>query len=80
MYFSFWCAYLGPLRFFHLEFERWEQPHIEEMKNVSPDVVEKAMDTFLAQNTPTQVCAFNAFCFVILSIDIHLHGEENKYW
>ena len=41
----------GTVAVFHLEFERWEQPHIEEMKNVSPDVVEKAMDTFLAQNT-----------------------------
>ena len=41
----------GTVAVFHLEFERWEQPHIEEMKNVSPEVVEKAMDTFLAQNT-----------------------------
>lgn len=41
----------GTVAVFHLEFERWEQPHIEEMENVSPDVVEKAMDTFLAQNT-----------------------------
>ncbi|MEC9126662.1 MAG: PepSY-associated TM helix domain-containing protein, partial [Pseudomonadota bacterium] len=39
----------GTVAVFHLEFERWEQPHIEEMKNVSPDVVEKAMDTFLAE-------------------------------
>ncbi|WP_394220552.1 PepSY-associated TM helix domain-containing protein [Alteromonas gracilis] len=41
----------GTIAVFHLEFERWEQPHIEEMENVSPAVIEKAMDTFLTQNT-----------------------------
>lgn len=40
----------GTVAVFHLEFERWEQPHIQEMDNVSPQVIEKAMDTFLAQN------------------------------
>ena len=41
----------GTIAVFHLEFERWEQPHIQEMDNVSPAAIEKAMDTFLAQNT-----------------------------
>ena len=41
----------GTIAVFHLEFERWEQPHIEEMENVTPEVIEKAMDTFLTQNT-----------------------------
>ena len=41
----------GTIAVFHLEFERWEQPHIQEMENVSPAAIEKAMDTFLAQNT-----------------------------
>lgn len=40
----------GTVAVFHLEFERWEQPHIQEMDNVSPQAIEKAMDTFLAQN------------------------------
>ena len=41
----------GTIAVFHLEFERWEQPHIEEMENVTPEAIEKAMATFLAQNT-----------------------------
>lgn len=41
----------GTIAVFHLEFERWEQPHIEEMENVSPEAVEKAMDSFLAKHT-----------------------------
>ena len=41
----------GTIAVFHLEFERWEQPHIEEMENVTPLAIEKAMNTFLAQNT-----------------------------
>lgn len=41
----------GTVAVFHLEFERWEQPHIEEMENVSPQAIEKAMDSFLAQYT-----------------------------
>ncbi|BFT30111.1 PepSY-associated TM helix domain-containing protein [Alteromonas sp. D210916BOD_24] len=41
----------GTIAVFHLEFERWEQPHIQEMDNVTPDAIEKAMSTFLAQQT-----------------------------
>lgn len=41
----------GTIAVFHLEFERWEQPHIEEMENATPLAIEKAMNTFLAQNT-----------------------------
>ncbi|AXT40576.1 PepSY domain-containing protein [Alteromonas sp. BL110] len=41
----------GTIAVFHLEFERWEQPHIEEMENVSPQAIEKAMDSFLAKHT-----------------------------
>ena len=41
----------GTIAVFHLEFERWEQPHIEEMENVSPQAIEKAMDSFLADHT-----------------------------
>ena len=41
----------GTIAVFHFEFERWEQPHITEMENVSPEVVEKAMDSFLSRHT-----------------------------
>jgi len=41
----------GTTAVFHFEFERWEQPHITEMENVSPEVVEKAMDSFLSRHT-----------------------------
>ena len=41
----------GTIAVFHLEFERWEQPHIQEMESVTPQAIEKAMDTFLADNT-----------------------------
>lgn len=41
----------GTIAVFHFEFERWEQPHITEMDNVSPEVVEKAMDSFLSRHT-----------------------------
>lgn len=37
----------GTVAVFHLEFERWEQPHIEEMPSVTPDAVNKAMNRFL---------------------------------
>lgn len=37
----------GTVAVFHLEFERWEQPHIEEMQSVTPDAVNKAMNRFL---------------------------------
>jgi len=41
----------GTIAVFHFEFERWKQPHITEMENVSPEVVEKAMDSFLSRHT-----------------------------
>ena len=37
----------GTLAVFHLEFERWEQPHIPEMQKVDEQAVEHAMDRFL---------------------------------
>ena len=40
----------GTIAVFHLEFERWEQPHIQEMENVTPSAIEKAMDSFLKNN------------------------------
>lgn len=40
----------GTIAVFHFEFERWEQPHIQEMESVTPATIEKAMDTFLTQN------------------------------
>lgn len=46
----FLVCFSGTVAVFHLEFERWEQPHIEEMENVTPLAIEKAMNTFLAQN------------------------------
>jgi uncharacterized iron-regulated membrane protein len=41
----------GTIAVFHFEFERWEQPHIQEMDSVTPATIEKAMDAFLTQNT-----------------------------
>nr|WP_252728108.1 PepSY-associated TM helix domain-containing protein [Alteromonas sp. C1M14] len=38
----------GTLAVFYQEFERWEQPEITEMQDVSPDVVERAMGQFMA--------------------------------
>ena len=37
----------GTLAVFHLEFERWEQPHIPEMQSVDEHAIEHAMDSFL---------------------------------
>jgi len=37
----------GTIAVFHLEFERWEQPHIPEMKQLDDGAVDKAMDSFL---------------------------------
>ncbi|ALM90365.1 PepSY-associated TM helix domain-containing protein [Alteromonas stellipolaris] len=40
----------GTIAVFHLEFERWEQPHIPEFETVEDGAVEKAMDSFLAKH------------------------------
>ncbi|GGW89308.1 PepSY-associated TM helix domain-containing protein [Alteromonas halophila] len=40
----------GTLAVFHKEFERWEQPGIEEMEQVDPATVEKAMAAFRARH------------------------------
>ena len=40
----------GTLAVFHLEFERWEQPHIPEMQTADVQAVEQAMDSFLAEH------------------------------
>lgn len=40
----------GTIAVFHLEFERWEQPHIPEFESVEDGAVETAMDSFLAKH------------------------------
>lgn len=40
----------GTIAVFHLEFERWEQPHIQEMERVNPDAVDAALKNFLAEH------------------------------
>lgn len=40
----------GTIAVFHLEFERWEQPHIQEMDTVNPEAVDTALKNFLARH------------------------------
>ena len=41
----------GTLAVVHKEFERWEQPAIEEMSSISVDAVQRAYETFTRQHT-----------------------------
>ena len=55
----------GTVAVFHLEFERWEQPHIEEMKNVSPDVVMGALCIYVHIDSKALISIQGAIrCFI----------------
>lgn len=49
----FLVCFSGTVAVFHQEFERWEQPQIPEMSSIAPEMLDKAMNTFL-QKHPEQ--------------------------